>query len=311
MAHIREKKLYTGDWATNLAARRARVGQILSFVSKTFDPALCEGVVNDIESGKHDAVARKHCPCGWRAPVRHDVDEYGEISTWRDRNVADWRFVSIFLSVVEYLLVQDKNQDDTIPVARAEALWRLLEARGVVDVAFCPRKWAIVRNELERRQIITVDHTWYRGKAMCWWPGPFFPGLGLWKAPKPKKMLEPMPLAEFLEEKKEEGEEHNTYMEHNNGCSPSVALTSRGPPSPDTIRGSPWPGEAAYCGFVTTNCALMSAIREGPGPSQIFVLSPPQRPRFSTMPQQQFVVGTLRQVISVGEDDVMGGHSDY
>ena len=60
-------KLFTGDWATNLAARRVRVGQILSFISKTFDASLCQGIANDIDIGKHDVLARKHCPCGWRA----------------------------------------------------------------------------------------------------------------------------------------------------------------------------------------------------------------------------------------------------
>ena len=177
-------------------------------------------------------------PAVGEQPTRHNVDEYGTVRSWQDRNVADWRFVSVFLSITEYLLIEDKNDDNTVPLRRAEALWRLLEAKGIIDIAFCPRKWSIVRNELERRQMITVDHTWYRGKAMCWWPGPFFPGLGLWKTPKPRRMLEPVALAEFLEEKKGEEREHNTYMEHNNGCSPSVALASRGPPCSVTIRGS-------------------------------------------------------------------------
>ena len=125
--HIRRNKLYTGDWATNLAARRARVLHILTYISKTFDPALCEGIANDIEIGKHDVLARKHCPCGWRAASRHNVDEYGSVRSWRDRNVADWRFVSVFLSITEYLLLHDKNEDHTVPLRRAEAFgdcWR-------------------------------------------------------------------------------------------------------------------------------------------------------------------------------------------
>jgi len=43
LSFIRENDLFTGSWGHNQGKRRVRVGQILAFVAKTFDPSLCVG----------------------------------------------------------------------------------------------------------------------------------------------------------------------------------------------------------------------------------------------------------------------------
>lgn len=112
--------------------------------------------------------------------------------------------------------------------ARVEELWKLLEEKGLVDVSFSTRKWTIVRNKLERRGLITVNHEWFRDHAMQWLPGLYFPGLGLWKAGKVRGMLEAGSLDELI--RRENGVEHNTYMQQDINNIPSFSPVSRGPP---------------------------------------------------------------------------------
>jgi hypothetical protein len=234
LCYIRDDGLFTGTWEKNYVRRCYRVRQILDFVAKTFDPALCGGIGTEIQIGKYDDWAARHCPFGWRAPTKGHVDEYGQVFTHRDRNVADQRFVSIFLSIAEFMMIADKNMDGSVPHVRAEALWNMLHSQGLVDVAFCPRKWAIVRNELEKRGIITVNHVYFRGQAMKWHTGTFFPGLGLWKMPKQRGLLEPVSLAEFLGVKRVEEEEvHNAYLQQRRDYYGSFNGSGRGPPPED------------------------------------------------------------------------------
>jgi hypothetical protein len=180
-----------------------RVGQILRFIGKTFDPSLCTGVRHEINFRKYDGWAKQHCPDGWRASPHRWLDQFGNILTrQRSRTVADWQFISVFLSIAEYLVQQDKNEDDSVPSARAESLWTLLYEQGVISIPFCPRKWKIVRDRLEKLDVLKIDHHYYPGQAMKWWIGSCFPGL--WKAVKKiKGLLEAVPLMDFLLEQKE------------------------------------------------------------------------------------------------------------
>jgi hypothetical protein len=228
LTFIHQNKLFSGRWEDNYSRRRSRVESILHYISQTFNPAQCQGVHYDIKVGKYDAWAKRHCPNGWRPPSRHRVDEYGIVTEIKDRTVADWHFVSIFLSVVEYCLICNKNTDNSLPHVRAEELWNLLEERGIINVSFCPRKWKIVRDELERRQLITVNHVWHRDQAMCWEVGLYFPGLESWKGIKVRGLLEAGSLEELLGRGGEEV--HNTYLQqHTNNCA-SFSPVSRGPP---------------------------------------------------------------------------------
>ena len=118
-----------------------RVGQILPFIAKTFDPSLCTGVRHEINFGKFEQWAKSIVlMVGGLVHVEVSI-EYGNIIVrQRSRTVADWQFVSIFLSIAEYVVLNDKNTDDSVPSARAESLWTLLYDQGVISIPFCPRK---------------------------------------------------------------------------------------------------------------------------------------------------------------------------
>ena len=199
LAFIKTTNLFTGSWEHNRGKRKLRISQILAYIAKTFDASLCTGVRHEINVGKYDAWAKKHCPDGWRAGVRKSLDQFGNILLRQlNRTVADLQFVSVFLSLAEYIALHDKNNDDSVPSARAESLWTLLYDQGVIAVPFCPRKWKITRDRLERLGVVKIDHDYHRGQAMKWWTGDWFPGLGLWKAKKGKGIMEAVALAEFL-----------------------------------------------------------------------------------------------------------------
>jgi hypothetical protein len=235
LTFIRQSKLYTGRWEDNYCHRHARVEGILRYISQTFDPSKCQGVHYDIKVGKYDKWARRHCSTGWRSTV-HRVDEYGSVTDIKDRTVADWHFVSVFLSIAEYCLLQDKNPDNSVPQARVEELWGLLEEKGIIDFVFCPRKWKIVRDKLERRGLLSVNHVWYRDQAMCWEVGLYFPGAGLWKAMKVRGMLEAGSLEELIGRGKED--RHNTYMQQDINNLLPLSPVSRGPPLIAFVQGA-------------------------------------------------------------------------
>ena len=215
MDFIKSNNLFTGAWEHNRGKRKVRVGQILPFIARTFNPSLCTGVRHEINFGKFDAWAKQHCPDGWRRKAKRSLDEYGNIIVrQRSRTVADWQFISVFLSLAEYVVLHDKNNDDSVPSARAESLWTLLYEQGVVSIPFCPRKWKIVRDRLETLGVLRIDHHYHRGQAMKWWIGTLFPGLGLRKMPKVKGLLEPVDLVEFLLNMNEKKREiHNSLLQ--------------------------------------------------------------------------------------------------
>jgi hypothetical protein len=173
---------------------------------------VCTGVRHEINFGKFDEWAKQHCPDGWRRKTSRWLDQFGNILTrQRSRTVADWQFISVFLSISEYVIVTDKNEDDSVPSARAETLWTLLHDQGVISIPFCPRKWKIVRDRLERLDVLKIDHHYYPGQAMKWWVGSLFPGL--WKVKeKAKGLLEAIPLVKFLLGQKER-DIHNSLLQ--------------------------------------------------------------------------------------------------
>ncbi|MEN6367811.1 MAG: hypothetical protein ABFC88_13455 [Thermoguttaceae bacterium] len=213
LSFIKNNGLFTGAWCQNQAKRRLRVAQILSFISKSFDGSLCTGVRHEINFNKFDSWAKRHCKDGWRPSPRKWLDEYGNIFTkQKGRTVADWKYVSTFLSLTEYLTGSDKNKDETVPTARVQSLWDLLFEQGVISVQFCPRKLKIVRDNLERLGVLKINHCYFRGQAMKWWTGLSFPGLGLWKSKKVKRLGEAVPLTEFLLGQKKKNK-HNPLLQ--------------------------------------------------------------------------------------------------
>jgi hypothetical protein len=209
---IREHRLYTGDWQENLARRRSRVRWILKRIAKTFDPAKCRGVRHDVNVGKYDQWARHHIGTikgrDWRS-----LDEFGNIAVRKNRYRVDWRFVSAFLSVVEYCLITSPNEDGSLPHVRAEEVWARCYEGGQITVPFCDKKWVICREWLEKRGILkVVDRQWHRGKAMRWEVSQEFYRLPKWwRRQKRPSLSEAVPLGEFLNRRMRGTHSLNTY----------------------------------------------------------------------------------------------------
>ena len=107
-------------------------------------------------------------------------------------SVARLGLIAVFLSVCEFALLIDKNQDNTVPHKRAKEIWDSLYARGLISVPFCARKWATCRDEMVRYGIIQItNRNFGPGKAMEWALGPHFPFLGIWKREKQPSLQGP------------------------------------------------------------------------------------------------------------------------
>jgi hypothetical protein len=78
-------------------------------------------------------------------------------------------------------------------------LWNHLHKKGLVQVQFDNRKWAVCRDELEKYGVIKVtDRNYGANKAMKWAVGTFFPLLGLWKTKKEPSQMGPISVDEFI-----------------------------------------------------------------------------------------------------------------
>lgn len=213
LSYIKANKLYTGRWEQNYSRRRARVRWILRRIAETFDPAKCQGVRHEVEIGKFDQYARSIMG-SIKGQGRRSMDEYGNAVVKENRYRVDWRFASMFLSVVEFCLIKSPNDDKSLPQVRAEDIWDRCVQGGLTDVPFCEKKWAICRDWLERRGIIkVVDRKWQRGKAMRWEVCPEFHRLPKWwRRVKKRSCLEPVALSELLANSNKRGNPSlNTY----------------------------------------------------------------------------------------------------
>jgi len=199
LGYIKANNLYTGSWEQNRSRWRARVRWILRAIAKTFDPTKCHGLRHEVEVGKFDQYTRSMM--GWiKGQERRSMDEFGNGMVTQNRYRVDWRFASVFLSVVEFCLIKSPNEDGSLPQVRAEDIWDRCVQGGLTDIPFCEKKWAICRDFLERRGIIkVVDRQWQRGKAMRWEVCPEFHRLPQWwRSVKKPSCLEPVALTDFL-----------------------------------------------------------------------------------------------------------------
>jgi hypothetical protein len=205
--YLHEQNLFTGPWEENQGRRRRRVKDILKFIERTFDAGKCaSGTVN---VGKYGAWAVKHFPKGLIGRTRSGLDENGDKVDGQAVYVSP-AFIAAFMSVVEFALLIDKNQDDSLPHHRGESMWQALNAKGLISVSFCARKWAVCREAMVRHGIVVItDRDYHQGKAMKWAVGLYFPFLGLWKKPKQPSLLGP---GCFTRRMRTTQQQHNTLL---------------------------------------------------------------------------------------------------
>ncbi len=197
---LRDNGLYTGSWAN--PARRGRVRGILKFIAKTFDAKKCSKpnrTQAKVNIGKYDAWAKTKFPNGLGGGKRKIVTDEFEIIEVNKCGRVEWEFISVFVSVCEFLLLVDKRPDGSLPHERAMKLWNYLHRQGLVQVQFDNRKWAVCRDGLEKYGVIKVtDRNYEANKAMKWAVGTYFPLLGLWKTKKEPSLLGPISVDEFV-----------------------------------------------------------------------------------------------------------------
>jgi hypothetical protein len=203
---IRSNRLFSGEWSENEKRRRDRVAYLLRRIAITFDPKKCRLSddsldIDKINIGKYDQWARRFV--GKVTGINRHVDEFGKVVERRGASV-DWRWVSVFLSVVEYCCVTSPNEDGTLPHIRAEQIWLALQASGRITAKWDDRKWKVARDWLERKGVIKIeDRNWVfghgGGKAMKWAVCDGFDRLHIWwKTPRKSSGGEAIPLAVFL-----------------------------------------------------------------------------------------------------------------
>ncbi len=214
---IKDNGLYSGEWKNS--ARASRVRGILKFIAQTFDPRKClksGSSMGTVNLGKFDAWAKKKFPNGLVGGKRRKtVTEDFQIVDSAERVSVSWEFISVFVSICEYCLLLDKNDDDSLPHQRAKDLWNWLHENQLVSVAFDDRKWAVCRDGLEKLGIIKItDRNYATNKAMRWAVAPFFPLLGLWKSSRQRRRNgEARCWADLGDNsRKEREEEHNSLL---------------------------------------------------------------------------------------------------
>ncbi len=206
---FQDERLFTGIWSENEGRRKARTSSTLAFIAETFDAGKCaNGTVN---IGKYDAWAKANFPSGLRGRNRRGMTENGQVIEIENSVRVRPEFIAVFLSVCEFALLIDKNQDGTLPHKRAEEIWTALYVKGVIAVPFCARKWAICREEMVRYGIVQVtDRNYGPNKAMEWDLGRYFPFLGLWKTPKQPGLLGP---GKIKNRRENTNKRHNTLLQ--------------------------------------------------------------------------------------------------
>jgi hypothetical protein len=210
LALLKEHHLFIGTWDEHEDKRRTRVTSILDFIAQTFDASkIAKGSVN---IGKYDEWAKKTFPRGLMGRRKRYLNEEGKVIEGRHRSCVGPKFISVFMSIAEFGLLTDKNQDDSLPHKRAEMVWNALYAKGLISVKFCARKWAVCREEMVKSEIIVItDRNYGPQKAMKWDEGRYFPGLGLWKCKRQPSLLEPGCYSTRTRREERE-QEHNTLL---------------------------------------------------------------------------------------------------
>jgi len=183
---LHEHGRYSGDWHDNEANRAKRVGQILRFTERTFDPA-------KLSTGQHQEVClnvnrfgwwvRQHFGAGMAVEVADPsrFDPFTMTAPVSDLWISA-QFIQTFLAVAEFCLCQDPLGNSAVPTNRIKKLWAMVEG----GANWNQRYYQIVRDRLDRMGVITItDRDHHPGKAWRWEPGQDFPE-GSWKAEQRK-----------------------------------------------------------------------------------------------------------------------------
>jgi len=178
---LHEHGRYSGDWEKNEAKRARRVGQILRYTQRTFDPGKLstgEHRTVQLDVGRFRWWVRDHFGAG----LAVQVPDYSRFDPFTmtapvSHLFIPAEFIQTFLAVAEVCLRDDPLGNCAVPTNRIKRLWAMVEGGASWNQPY----YQIVRDRLDRMGIITItDRDHHPGKAWRWESGEDFPE-GTWQ----------------------------------------------------------------------------------------------------------------------------------
>ena len=190
LVHLRDNGLFSGCWHDHESRRQSRVGQILSYIEDSFDPAL---LGNDdarpvvLNSGKFSWWVSQKFGRGINMETKARlVRTFDPVSLTAPVTVTKAfvpaRFIETFTTVADFCLNHDPLENKAVPTNRFKKIWNM-----VVDgAAWNQTYFQIVRDMFDRMGIIKIyDRKHETGKAWRWVSGGSFPA-NSWKEEQQK-----------------------------------------------------------------------------------------------------------------------------
>ncbi len=210
---LREHGRYSGEWEDNEAKRARRVGQILRFTERTFDPS-------KLSNGEHQTVelhvnrfrwwVRRHFGPGI-AVEKPDYSRFDPFTMTAPvtHSFVPAEFIQTFLAVVEFCVRHDPLGNKAMPTNRIKKLWAMVEG----GANWNQRYYQVVRDRLNKMGVISItDREHEPGKAWRWESGEDFPE-GTWKEEQRKLRGRVKHLAGDGIELNRERKVHNTLYQ--------------------------------------------------------------------------------------------------
>lgn len=164
LSFIYSSGLYTGEWNTNYSRRESRVKDILTHISKTFDPTKARG--SAVHTGPHDSLERMRRYAERQYP--NGIYYSPKSPGWRS-SVISTEHIAVFLYLVEFYLLRDPNADGSAPRARFEKLWKRLWEQSLTTTKWNRHHWLRLREFFVLDGLIViVDREYGPRKAMRW-----------------------------------------------------------------------------------------------------------------------------------------------
>ena len=213
---LKDNGRYSGEWEDNFSRRVRRVGQILRFIERDFDPEM-------LSKGGKPSVSLDRGRFAWWVEQR-----FGSMMTARIRDISrseimttgkdgpfdavtvkaptttvsiPAKFVETFLSVAQFCLSTDPLSNKAVPTNRIKKIWAMVKDGSPWNQKY----FQVVRNRLHRMGVISIfDRHHHVGKAWRWKSGENFPEESLGQQQKKLKARcqlppgDPVSLVEFL-----------------------------------------------------------------------------------------------------------------
>jgi len=171
---IRTNNRFSGSWEDRERKRANRVGQILRFTERTFDPSrLGKGNAVSLKVGRFAWWVRYHFGTQLTAWAS-DIQAFDPVSMTapKEKITVPAKFVETFLLVAHLCLRQDPLQNEAVPTNRIKKLWGMVKG----GAAWHQKHYQIVRDRLHRMGVINIyDREHHSGKAWRWVAGKYFP----------------------------------------------------------------------------------------------------------------------------------------